>query len=448
MMYVAIIVLLIAMICAVWYLKSEKLGLVLVVLSVVAGQLIRLSLGTDDRGGSAIIMSDVTIVGLAVTWFVKKLTKDPKVEPNKLSGPLLAFILIALASLFQGYVIIARTGVLELKEMIVALLYWIRFVEYALVFFIAFDVMRTVKEMKYMLKWILITGVLVAIGGFIQLIVMPDFTAYAVQYGWDPHYNRLLSTFFDPNFVGGYFGMLMSIAVAMLFYESRLSTRILLILGILTMGVALILTISRSGLLAFVVGLGIIGIIRSRIILLVGIMCIVLALVASPRFFTRITEGLSVDETGVKRIESWEKGIKLTAGYPILGVGYNNLASVQDDLGLVDMFDVNNRSGFENSLLTILVTTGFIGFFSYLYILWVFLKSAYDLYISSKSPPYYKGLSLGIFAGILGIIANSMFINSLLYPFILINIWIFAAMIMRMRNDVATISIHSDSITT
>ena len=229
----------------------------------------------------------------------------------------------------------------------------------------------------------------------------------------------------------------MSVAVALFFYEKRLGVRIWLVLAVLVMGIALVLTISRSGLLAFVVGLGIIGVLRSRIILVVGFAFIVLALIASPRFFTRITEGFSVDETGVKRIESWSDAVTLTKAFPVLGVGYNNLASVQDDLGMVDMFDVNNRGGFENSFLTILVTTGIIGFLAYLYMWWVFLKSAYNLFLDSKAPPLYRGLGLGIFAGILGIMANAMFINSLLYPFILINVWIFGAMVMFMKNELS-----------
>jgi hypothetical protein len=435
------IILAILLVAGLWYLKSPTLGLLLVLLSLIPGQVIRLSLGTDVRGGSAIIMSDIAILVVVIVWLIRKLTKETTVEPNRLTGPLLTFIGIALASVFQGYVIIWQTGTLELKEMLVAFMYWVRFVEYALVFFIAWDVIKTGKEIRTFLKWIFITGVLIAIGGFIQLVIMPDFTEYAIKYGWDPHYYRLLSSFFDPNFVGGYFGMVMSVAIAMLFYEENRTWKRWLAFSIMIMGVALMLTISRSGLLALVGGLFVIGVVRSRLFLLLGFIGIVLSLLLYPRLFDRITEGFSLDETGVKRIESWSKGLTIMKAYPILGVGYNNLASVQDDLGMVDEFDVNNRGGFENSLLTIFVTTGIVGFTAYLYMLFILLYTAYRNYLQANAPPWSRGVSLGIFAGIIGIIANSMFINSLLYPFILINLWIMAAIVMRINADIQRIQI-------
>ena len=173
---VLFVTLLIGIPFAILYLQNPHLGLVLAVLAIVPGQLVRLSLGTDVRGGAAIILTDVMIGLLVLVWVMKKLTVDRKFEKTVLSVPIIVFTLLALVSLVQGYWILDRVGTIELKEMVVAFLYWVRWVMYASVFFITVDVVKTEKQTNRYLTLLFWVGVLVSIGGFIQLIVMPDFT--------------------------------------------------------------------------------------------------------------------------------------------------------------------------------------------------------------------------------------------------------------------------------
>lgn len=429
-----ILVLLIVVVpLAIPYLKNNHIGLALIILSIVPGQLVRLSLGTDVRGGSAIILTDIFILLLIIVWGVKKLVYDKKFNKNEINAPLILFTVIALISLIQGYFILGQLGTIELKEIVVSFLYWVRWVMYAFVFFITTDLIKKESHLNMYLKVLFWVGVLVSIAGFIQLALVPDFTKYAIKYGWDPHQDRLLSTFFDPNFVGGFLAMVMAVATGIWFYTPSKKEKTWLSVLLVITGVALMLTVSRSGLLALVTAMGIIGLLRSKLFLFLGIAAILLVVLTQPRLVTRITEGLSVDETGALRIQSWYNAASVTASYPVLGVGYNTLASVNDDLGLVDEFDVNNRGGVENSILSIFVTTGVVGLTAFLWLYLIMLKKAYDIWKDKEVPPRWRGFSLGLLAAMLGIIMHSIFINSLLYPFILIYIWIWMGMLVRIK---------------
>lgn len=410
-------------------LKNQHLGLALVILSVVPGNLIRFSLGTQETGGAAILICDMFIPILILSWVMRKLTTDRDVQYNGINLPLLSFTLIALASLIQGFGVLESTGELTLKEAIVSSMYWFRWVEYAFLFFIAADIIDSEKAVENYLRLLLWTAVLVAIGGFIQLIVMPDFTEYAILYGWDPHQNRLLGTFFDPNFMGGFLAMVESIAIALLLEARTLKERSVLIFQLLVIGIALVLTFSRSGYLAIMVAVFVIGVLRAPKILGASFLVVVLTLSLSPRALSRVVEGMTFDETVVKRFESWGKALELIPNWPVLGVGYNTLMFVQDDLGTADSFDVNNKSGVENSFLSILLTTGVLGLVSFTFIYLAIFKQAFLNWKNKALGKRYQTLSIGIMASLLGIIANSMIINSLVYPFILIYIWVLAGIV-------------------
>ncbi|MBI4835725.1 MAG: O-antigen ligase family protein [Candidatus Abawacabacteria bacterium] len=417
---------------ALWllFLRYPKFGYICLFLSIVAGQLARISLGTDERGGAAIIVTDIVVLFIGSAWIMHKLIYERQLTKTPFSMPILVFCVVALLSYLVGLVNLLNIDSLNLKSAIVSFSYWFRFAAYALLYFITAEfVQKSKSRLNFLLKLILWTSILVSIGGFIQLVIMPDFTAYAIQYGWDPHQDRLLGTFFDPNFIGTYFAMIMALAIS-IYPTSSKHIKALIVFSVLFCSVALLLTFSRTGYIAFIAAFLLIGILRSPKMLLIGAICITLGVVASPRAVQRITDGLSVDETGLKRVYSWDKGTRILNNFPILGVGYNNLATVQDFYALVDEFDVNNRGGLENTLLTIFVTTGITGGLAYIWLWWVFLSASFKAWYRKKLfNSADRDLGLGIASAFIALLVSSMFMNSLLYPFLLVHIWILAALI-------------------
>lgn len=416
------------------YLRHLELGAVLVLLAILPGQVLRLSLGTDPRGGSAMLLTDLLLVPLVTAWVLRKLTVDRRLPRSALLLPLATFTLVALASYVAGIPFVLAHVAAPGKPLVVALMYWGRYLLYALGLLVALDLLRTARAIERALALLLGLGVLLAVAGFIQLWLVPDFTAYAVAAGWDPHQGRLLSTFFDPNFMGSFFAMDLAVVLALLFDPSRsVRWRSWVAAAGAVIFVAFLLTFSRGALLGFLAAFALVTLLRSPRTFVIGSVAVALSIVAVPRLAQRITEGLSVDETGVKRIESWTKAVKLLPSAPLLGVGYNHLATVQDALGLVTEDDVNNRGGVENSLLTVAVTTGLLGALAFLWLhatmLLVTLRSWWD----RRLPPRARHLGLGVAGAIVAVIVASTTLNALLYPFILLELYALLAIVEGVR---------------
>src|SRR3990167_8965143 len=117
---------------------------------------------------------------------------------------------------------------------------------------------------KTVVRFLLGIGIVVALLGFFQLVIIPDFTELALKGGWDPHQGRILSTFFDPNFVGGFFAFNLFLGTSLFLEEKNPLTKIILVSTIVILFIALLLTFSRSSYLAFLVGSFVIGLLRSK----------------------------------------------------------------------------------------------------------------------------------------------------------------------------------------
>lgn len=410
------------------FIRYPKVAYMCLFASIALGQVARISLGTNSRGGSAIIATDLVVFLIGFAWIVKKVIYERRLTRPHFALPIVIFCVIALLSYLFGLTNLVNFGNLDLRTILVSFSYWFRFVAYALLYFVTIDFLRANPQNKaFLLHLMLWTSILVSIGGFLQLIIMPDFTAYAIKYGWDPHQNRLLGTFFDPNFIGSYFALILALSFS-IYPTSASKTKALVVFSIIFCSVALLLTFSRTGYVAFLAAFLLIGALRSPKLIIIGILCISLGLLASPRAVQRITDGLSVDATGLKRVESWNKGIRLIANYPLLGVGYNNLPQVQDFYSMVDQFDVNNRSGFENTILSILVTTGIIGGLAYIWLWYLLIADNIKIWCKKKLAQVDRNLALGIATSLIALVVSSIFMNSLLYPFLLVHIWILVSM--------------------
>ncbi|MBP7057203.1 O-antigen ligase family protein [Candidatus Gracilibacteria bacterium] len=409
--------------------RYPKLSYVLLFLSIAAGQVARFSLNTDSRGGSAIIATDLITLLMVAVWLWRKLALKELFRAPQLTKPVLLFLVIVSISTLVGLNTLFSLDAFDLKSVVVSFSYLIRLAAYTMLYFITDDFLSTDPQNKnFLLNCIFITSIVVSIGGFIQLLLVPDFTAYAIQYGWDPHQDRLLGTFFDPNFIGSYFAFIMALGMG-LYPTATKRHKIIIGFSILFCAVALLLTFSRTGYVAFLAAFIIIGMLRSPKVLLIGSVCIMMGLIASPKALQRITDGLSVDETGLKRVASWNKGTRILSSYPLFGVGYNNLATVQDFYALVDEFDVNNRGGLENSVLTVAVTTGVFGVLAYIYLWAQSFILTNRVWLKKKLSQNIRNQSLAIMAALAAVVVSSIFMNSLFYPFLLVHIWIVSAMI-------------------
>lgn len=415
---------------------SIDFGIYLLLGSLVAGQLIRLPLPFGEGG---ILLPDLLTGLVLVSWIIKKLILKEKFFLPNLAWPILSFILVACVSLAINSVN------LTIDEFFASGFYLIRWALYAGMYFVISDLAFSSEFRQRLVKNFFLVGLIIAFLGFIQLKLFPDFSPM-VKYGWDPHQGRLLSTWFDPNFVGGFFTILLlpiiGIILLQQFFGKELKPKdllktTLLFIAAVILFIALILTYSRSSYLAFFAGFIIIVLLpfllkkgKGKLLkmFIIGFTIFVaLAIIGIffPRAQQRIQGARNLDITAKARIESWKQGWNAIQDNYIIGVGYNTLRYSQS----IAVSRLHSASGIDSSLLTIWLTTGALGLFAYS---WIFLriikKTFWDFFSFIRSSDqdnllFNNGLNLGILGAIVALLIHSMFVNSLLYPHIMLTLW-------------------------
>ena len=426
-------------------------------LLLIPGLLLRV-----DLGGSGILGTDIILPVFAFCWLIKKLV----IDRNFPSVPFLKSGFIFLGIAFFSFLLGA--GDLLFKEQVLSGAYLLRFFALLIFAWAVVDLFPMKKEKNSLLNGLFIISGIVVVLGFLQFYLVPDISTYSTEGGWDPHTGRLLGTWMDPNFVAGFLGFMLPVVIGRWYDISfklqssnfnlqngkkerfYLGALILLFLG------ALFLTFSRSGYLAAGMGLGFFFLLRDPKVILVGVVVAGIGIASNERAQKRVTELFGtmasivlrdtdeIDPTASLRLESWRESLELFQKYPVLGIGFNTYRYKAAEEGIVDE-SYFSSGGSDSSLLTVLVTTGFVGFVVYIWF-WVqiFIKafSQFTIFnlqstkkVKSQKLMAHSSLSLGLASGILAILVHSFFVNSLLFPLILMPMYVVMGVVLGLTKD-------------
>lgn len=341
---------------------------------------------------------------------------------------LFGFFAVALASLFFA-------GIwMPIRDIFESGFYLFRFFFLVLFGFVVADTLKTKKQIFIFFLALFTSGFLLSLLGFVQLALFPDFTKMQ-QFGWDPHIGRLLSTWFDPNFLAGYFAFLLSVFAGLFLFVPSFKHKAFLVLCSLPVLLAFLLTYSRSGLVAFGVSFLVLGIFFARKMLLLGVCFLFLLLPFFPRALDRAEQGVGSvisfiqqeeaiflpDATARLRVANWQEGIAMVKERPWFGVGFNTLRFWRSE-------NIHSSGGFDSSLLTVSTTTGVVGLFFFVGMIGSLLLLVFS-HIKNEANPVRKGLAIGIFCGCLGLLAHSFFVNALFFPLLLIPLFCFFGLV-------------------
>jgi O-antigen ligase len=157
---------------------------------------------------------------------------------------------------------------------------------------------------------------------------------------------------------------------------------------------------------------------KKRMILLLLVITLIILSISS-RYFIFENINLFRGVSSNARIETARNALLMLRKSPFIGVGFNSYKYFQLHYGLrLDNPISHADAGSDNSLLFVLATTGIIGFILYLFLWFRLLKAVSALAIAS----------------IVGVFVDSMFINSLFYPFIMLWLWIILALRIRSQS--------------
>lgn len=400
--------------------KFIKLVLVFLFLSLTLGQFGRLPF---FQGSFNFYLQDLMVFILVISGFFYIIAKG-KIGSFTISTTLL-FGLIFVAWALVTF--IYNSQWLSLNQNLLGFSYWARFLLYLCVYFVLSQIYLICGEdlKNFIVTLTIISGLAIAITGFIQLILLPDLSVLSGS-GYDPHRNRLVSTFLDPNFTGAFLVLTLNLLFSK--FSSR-SLRQYLMVSILL--AALILTFSRSAWLMFAISIFLFGILRSRKLLLLALIVGFLAYFLIPRIQTRVAGITDPDDSAKLRFVSWERTITIAKDHLWLGVGFNNFRASQEEYGFFDYnIPEGGRAGggSDSSLLLIFATTGLIGFVLYAIFYLSIVGSSISAVMKGES------IAIGLFISMVGLLFESNFINSLFFTPIMLLVFITASVITNKQN--------------
>jgi hypothetical protein len=225
----------------------------------------------------------------------------------------------------------------------------------------------------------------------------------------------------DPNFAGAFIALALLILLARLAYGARVARWKLAVLL-----AALAMTVSRSSFLALIAGATVILLVRglSRRLLRVGGLLLLLALPFLPlaiSFGQRFNK-FSVDASAMTRVVNWLRALRVLADNLVIGVGFNTYGFVQQAYG----YEMGAKASFslDGGVLFIAVMTGLVGVSVYGAMVWTIMRRCRRTWRDEGRNAEDRGLALGIGAVTVAMLVHSVFINSLLFPFLMEPIWV------------------------
>lgn len=387
---------------------------------LIVGHLGRLPLIASTAKEAPILLNDLMVAGVVTAGLLLAIRARTLVldRPAALG---LGFAGIALLSLLSATVRFELTAF----ELMFSAAYLVRWLVYFGIYLVCLNFLTAGDREP---TWRALENAVLVFAGFgiFQGLFLPGFAqivypAAQVGHDWDYQGHRLVSTFLDPNFAGALIVMALLVAIARLAYGARepLWRPLLLLL-------ALAMTVSRSSVLAFLAGLAMIAIVRgpSRRVLRLLLVSTLLMLPALP-FLIRYASTLNkftVDASALARLSAWLRGIEIFADNPVFGVGFNSYGFVQRAYG----HDISGASAFglDGGLLFIAVTTGLVGVALYAGMIAAVVSRCRRTWRNPECSAGQRGLALGVSAATLALVLHSVFVNSIIYPFLMEPLWV------------------------
>jgi hypothetical protein len=426
-------------------------------LSVLAPAVGGSTVGVDARLGSGIRIASILKVAIALL-VVANLGRIPVMATGGKDAPIFLNDLLVVVVVLAGGLACLRTHSLRIDsvgsaalafaavgglstilaiprfelgafEFVFSIAYLVRWLTYFGIYLVVINCLRRTDVAPV---WGTLQAMVLVFAGFgiLQSIFLPGFAQIVypdsvVGVDWDYQGRRLVSSFLDPNFAGMLIAMILLVLLAQLSYGVHVPPWRLLLLF-----TALLLTVSRSAVLAFLTGMIVIWFVRgiSRRVVRAGLLVGVLLIPFLPSIleYAVALNKLKVDASALGRVVSWMRGIELFADHWLLGIGFNTFGFVQQYYGFP--IRAKDSFGMDGGLLFIAVMTGVVGVTLYTAMVVLVLRRCRALWRDANRVAEERGLALGVAAATAALLVHSVFLNSLMYPFLLGPLWILWAL--------------------
>lgn len=224
-------------------------------------------------------------------------------------------------------------------------------------FFLIVNQVRTVAQLEWVSRAIILAGGGTAALGIIFYIIPQNWTVQILstlrvfQYPTDGILRyieddptqpmRAIATSIDPNALGGLMVFLTIITVAFLFAGRPVIRRRYLFVISGLMLLTLYLTFSRGSLLGVVAGLGVIGLLRYRKMIwaMIALAAVVVLLPQTQLYVARFVEGIRGEDLATQmRFGEYKDAFDLISRYPLTGVGFFGTPDIDVYVGVSSVY--------------------------------------------------------------------------------------------------------------
>lgn len=397
-----------------WNLSTTSVFRVVIALMVIAN-LGRIPLfSTGDREAPLLLNDVMMMLVLAIGITCAIVRKSLRLDRIAMLAACFAWI-----GAFSACLAVPRYGLSGI-ELLISLAYLFRWLTY-FSFYVA--ITNLVRSSDAIVLWRTLESTMIAFVAFglVQAVFIPHFAQVVypdsrVYIDFDEQGHRLVSTVLEPNMAGAMIMLVLLVQLAQLAGGSSVSSwkPLVLFAGVLA-------TLSRSTMLGLLTGLAIILVVRgvSRRIVRGAAMLGVLLLVAAPSLlrFAATYNKLKIDGSALTRIASWLRAIRIFSDHPVLGIGFNTLAFVQERYGYLRLG--NGTYSVDGGLLFVALMTGLLGLAVYVGILSIVIRRCRLVWQSRWASADERAISTGIAAGTVALCVHSLFVNSLFTSFVM-----------------------------
>jgi polysaccharide biosynthesis protein PslJ len=352
---------------------------------------------------------DVALGAVFAVWALRLVTGQQRtIITSPITLPLLLFIIVAIFSFIFGLANGPLTPTLLRKfaELLLSLAFVLVVVDYC----------STLERLERLVKVVLLAGAgasVIAIGLWLlpedlTNTVLNTLTRVGYPGGWVVRYieenpalsERAIGTSVDPNVLGGLLLMIGALAGPQLVAKRPLFPRWLTFLIFGLIGLALVLTFSRSAMVGLAAGLFYVAVLRYRSLLpymaIAGLIFLLLPI--TQEYVGRFIEGIQGQDLATQmRFGEYKDALTLIQRYPVFGVGFAGTPDIDIYLGVANVY------------LTIAQVMGLVGLLAFVSVMGVVFGYAFLNRKAFKSQPRLDAIWLGLHAALVGGLVAGVF---------------------------------------
>lgn len=359
------------------------------------------------------VWDELAFIGITGLWIGKMAwEKRARFDITPLDWSIFIFLAVSVFLLFR-----------KSPDMSIALEGWRAVAQYVFWFFVANNLISGKKQVSVITNLMILVATGIALHGVYQFIIGVPIPPEWVDKAETGIRTRVYSIIGSPNILGSLMVLTIPLTLSALINAQNWIRRILLFCALGAMGACLMFTFSRGAWLAAIGGIVFFGLLKDRRILILIIVAAFLTPIAVPSVYDRMSYMLSPEyiKSSQKggRLVRWEQALDKVERSPMYGVGLGRFGGA-----VAKNNDIPGTFYIDNYYLKTLTEMGIVGLTA---MLWLFIncvRLGLSVYRRVKDDRYLSTLSIGILAGVVGVLLHNAVENIFEVPMMQTYFWV------------------------